>query len=59
MRLPWNDEESLFSIEESPFMNGNSPKSWADIVLVCVNKVEMNNPDYATSVIEDLLKEVK
>lgn len=54
LRLIWDGKESWFLVEEST----GAPNSWADIVLVPVDKTKVTDVSYSSSVIEDIVNEV-
>lgn len=59
LRLIWDGKESWFSVEESPFSSPSPPNSWADIVVVPVDKANVIDVRYCTSMIEDIINEVQ
>ncbi|MCD2425508.1 hypothetical protein LQ567_22175 [Niabella pedocola] len=57
IRLVWDAKESWFLVEESPFSLNKEPVSWADLVLVPINRSEINQ-HYLQQLADDILNEI-
>lgn|GEM_PF-698249 len=57
VRLVWDAKESWLLIEESPFSLNKEPVSWADLVLVPIDRDKIDD-QYLGKLVDDILNEI-